>query len=154
MENTNQKTIDTLNNLLEINNDRIEGYRHASKETDEADLKDLFTQFSRTSHEFKQTLTEKIKSLGGTPVRGTRNTGKLYRAWMDIKAALTNKNRKAILASCEFGEDVAVKNYEDALKDNPIESSLYPIIQSQYNVIKADHDQVKRLRDASVSVQA
>jgi len=154
MENTNQKSIDMLNNLLEINNDRIEGYKHASKETDEADLKDLFIQFSRTSHEFKQALTEKVKSLGGTPVRGTRTTGKLYRAWMDVKAALTNKNRKAILASCEFGEDVAVNNYEDALKENPIESSLYPLIQSQYTVIKADHDKVKRLRDALVGVKA
>jgi hypothetical protein len=33
----------------------------------------------------------------GTPEEGTRITGKFFRVWMDVKAALTNKDRKAIL---------------------------------------------------------
>lgn len=147
MENNNQKTIDELNNLLEINNDRIEGYNHAVKETDESDLKAMFTQCAATSVKCKQQLTAEIQKLGGTPIEGTRNTGKLYRAWMDIKSALTNKNRKAILSSCELGEDVAVKNYEDALKNYKIDSERYALIHEQYSSIKSDHDRVKTLRD-------
>ena len=147
METNNQKTIDELNNLLEINNDRIEGYNHAVKETDESDLKTIFSQCSTTSLKCKQQLTAEIQKLGGTPVEGTRNTGKLYRAWMDIKSALTNKNRKAILSSCELGEDVAVKNYEDALKNSKVDQERYSLINSQYSLIKSDHDKVKALRD-------
>ena len=143
----NKDSVDVLNNLLEINNDRIEGYKHAAKETDEADLKKLFTRFAETSHDFKVVLTDEIQSLGGTPVEGTRTSGKLFRAWMDIKAALTNKDRKGILNSCEFGEDVAVKNYEDALKSNKIESHIYQVINKQYAIIKVDHDKIKNLRD-------
>lgn len=150
METTNEKSIDALNNLLEINNDRIEGYNHAIKETDEADLKSLFSQCASTSFKCKQELTTEILKLGGTPIEGTRNTGKLYRAWMDVKAALTGKDRKAILNSCEFGEDVAVKNYADTLKDEAVDSSLYPLISNQYNLIKADHNKVKTLRDVLV----
>lgn len=150
MTTTNEKSINTLNNLLEINNDRIEGYNRAVKETDDTELKTLFTQFSETSFECKQQLTIEIKKLGGTPIQGTRTTGKLYRAWMDIKAALTNKDQKAILNSCEYGEDVAVKNYEDALKDHPLGSALYGLIYNQYVMIKAEHDKIKARRDTLV----
>ncbi len=147
MENKNQKSIDALNNLLEINNDRIEGYKHAIEETDESDLKHLFSQCAGTSYKCKLELTAEVEKLGGEPITGTRNTGKLYRTWMDLKAALTNKDRKAILNSCEFGEDVAVKNYESTLKDNNLVDPAYTIINKQYSMIKEEHDKVRSLRD-------
>lgn len=148
IEYFNADSVDVLNNLLEINNDRIEGYHHASKETNESDLKKLFSRFAETSQDFNVVLTAEVEKLGGTPVEGTRTSGKFFRAWMDIKAALTNMDRKGILNSCEFGEDVAVKNYEDALRNNKIESHIYQLINKQYSIIKADHDKIKKLRDA------
>lgn len=45
----NEKTIDVLNTLVKINNDRTEGYETALKETDESELKALFAEFARTS---------------------------------------------------------------------------------------------------------
>lgn len=151
METNNKNEIDELNNLLEINNDRIEGYKYASKETNETDLKNIFSQLAENSQKCKQELISEIKRLGGTPIEGTRAIGKLYRAWMDIRAALSNKSRKAILKSCEFGEDIAVKNYEKAIKNIPSESTIYGIISKQYAVIRSDHDKIKDLRDAAVS---
>lgn len=149
IENTHDNSIDVLNNLLEINNDRIEGYNHASKETNEPDLKKLFTTLEKTSYKCKEELTAEVKRLGGTPVEGTRTTGKLYRAWMDVKAALTNKERKGILKSCEFGEGVAVKNYADALQNDNISGNLYKMINKQYALIKADHDKIQALGDGT-----
>ena len=73
---------------------------------------------------------------------------------MDIRTALTNRDRKAILKSCESGEDVAVKNYEDALKNNPTGSPLYKIINKQYELIKGEHDKTKKLRDVLVNIEA
>jgi uncharacterized protein (TIGR02284 family) len=151
METNNKNEIDELNNLLEINNDRIEGYKYASKETNEMDLKNLFSQLAENSQKCKQELISEIKKLGGTPIEGTRVTGKLYRAWMDIRAAVSNKSRKAILKSCEFGEDIAIKNYEKAIKNIPSESTIYEIISKQYAAIRADHDKIKNLIDASIS---
>lgn len=148
----NQESIDVLNNLVEINNDRIEGYERASKETDELDLRNLFSQLRETSFKCRQELAEEVTKLGGTPVAGTRTTGKFFRVWMDVKAAITNKNRKSILSSCEFGEDVAVKNYQDSLdKSFPDNGgSLHSLLKKQYALIKADHDKVRALRDAAV----
>jgi uncharacterized protein (TIGR02284 family) len=154
MKTDNEKTIKILNDLLEVNNDRIEGYKHASDETRETDLKDLFSRLSETSSKFKSELIPEIQKLGGTPVDGTATTGKLYRVWMDVRAALTNRSRKAILRSCEMGEDVAVRNYEEALKDVPSGSPIYQLINNQYKQIKSEHDWVRTLRNEEINITA
>lgn len=142
------KSIDVLNKLIEINNDRIEGYETASKETEENDLKILFTGFITTSQKCKQELVKQVLDLGGTPEEGTRITGKFFRVLMDVKADLTNKDRKAILKSCEYGEDVAVETYEKALSDpGDISSTLFTLINSQHLLINNDHDKINRLSE-------
>ncbi len=147
-----EKSIEVLNTLIEINNDRIEGYDTASKETQESDLKDLFSQFSKTSKKCKEELEQEVRKLGGKPAAGTKTTGKFYRVWMDVKASLTSKDRKKILESCEFGEDVAVDTYKKVLQNNTedISKEQSVMINTQYAAIKADHNKVKNLRDMVV----
>lgn len=145
MENT--KTIDVLNTLITINNDRIEGYETASNETEEQDLKGLFAQLSSTSQKCNQELNTEVRGLNGVPSEGTKVTGKFFRVWMDVKAALTGKDRKAILNSCEYGEDVAKSTYEHALKNDSesLTAELKNLIKAQHSLLVADHDQVKSL---------
>lgn len=147
------KAIAVLNTLVEINNDRIEGYETASKETEEADLKTLFFHLSQTSLKCKRELVYEIRKLGGTPIEETTTTtGKLYRVWMDIKAAFTGNDRKAILNSCEYGEDVALDTYHDALNNNLeyLSSDQQALLTKQHLLIKEGHDKIKALRDALV----
>jgi uncharacterized protein (TIGR02284 family) len=148
----NEKAIDALNTLIEINNDRIEGYQTASKETDEHDLRNLFSSLIQTSTRCRAELVSEVERLGGKPEEGTRVTGKFFRTWMDVKAALTGKDRKAILNSCEFGEDVAVDTYDKTLKEDyeHLDIEQRNMIQMQRERIKADHDQIKHLRDQLV----
>ncbi len=143
----NKEAIDSLNNLIQINNDRIQGYLTASKETDEQDLKNTFSDLMQTSQECRRQLTEEVLKLGGTPIEGTTVSGKFYRAWMDVKAALTSKDRKAILNSCEFGEDIAVKTYEVELDSNVLNSELGHLVRDQHHKIKSGHDLIKQMRD-------
>ncbi len=149
----NEEKIDVLNTLVEINNDRIEGYVTASSETDEHELKTLFAQFARTSNKCKNELESEIIKLGGKPTESTKTTGKFFRVWMDVKTALTGKDRKTILNLCEFGEDQALKTYEKALKDDveDLNTPLKMLITSQYELIKADHNLVKSMRDTLVT---
>jgi uncharacterized protein (TIGR02284 family) len=146
------ETIDGLNNLIEINNDRIEGYEKASKETEEDDLRSLFASFIRTSEKCRFELIEEVRFLGGTPAKGTKISGKFFRAWMDVKAAITGRDRKTILDSCEYGENVAVDAYDKVIDDFGDTSlntytPLKSLLMKQRNLIKADHDRVKSLRD-------
>ena len=148
----NDKSIDVLNTLIEINNDRIAGYETALKETEESDLKTLFSKLIQTSQKCKSELIDKISQLGGKPTEGTKTTGKIYRAWMDVKSALTGRDRKAILNSCEYGEDVAVDTYKKAIKDNSQDLSpeLKNMLDAQFALIKGDHDKVRNLRNSLV----
>jgi uncharacterized protein (TIGR02284 family) len=82
-----------LKKLVEINNDRIEGYTKALQETTEADLKTMFTQFIKTGQKCLNELSKEIRTLSGEPTDSTKTSGKFFRVWMDVKAALTSKDR-------------------------------------------------------------
>ena len=145
----NEKTIAVLNTLVTINNDRIEGYETACKDVEEQDLKTLFAHFSSTSKTCKHELLNEISRLGGTSAEGTLTAGKLHRVWMDVKAAITGKDRKAILNSCEFGEDIAKDTYEKALENDKenLSAEQQTMIKAQHTLLKADHDKIKYMRD-------
>ena len=145
----NQKTIAVLNTLITINNDRIEGYETASKETEEQDLKTLFAQLSSTSQKLKHELTNEVSKLGGKSAEGTLTIGKFFRVWMDVKAAITGKDRKAILNSCEYGEDIAKDTYEKALKNDAENLNLeqQTMIKAQHTLLMADHNKIKSMLD-------
>jgi uncharacterized protein (TIGR02284 family) len=147
------KSIEVLNSLITINNDRIEGYDTASKETEEQDLKALFAKFTTTSQKCRQELMREVNRLGGEVAEGTLISGKFFRVWMDVKAALTGKDREAILNSCEYGEDHAQEAYEDALKHDMqyLSAEQRSLITDQKLLLKAEHDHIKALRDALVN---
>ena len=147
---TEEKISTIIQDLVIINNDRYEGYKTAADETKDADLKSLFSELSGQSKGFSEELRKFIPKSEDQPEHDkTKNTGKIYRAWMDFKAAVTSKDRKAILSSCEFGEDVAKKHYEEALEDSAsISSEALTLIKKQSAEIKKGHDKVKSMRDA------
>ncbi len=144
------KTATTIKDLVVINNDRYEGYKTAAEETKEADLKTMFNDFSMQSRQFGEELRKFIPSGEDQPKRDeTKTTGKLYRAWMDLRAAVTGKDRKNILSSCEYGEDHAKKHYEEAVSNSSdISSEALQVIQKQKSEIVKAHDRVKAMRDS------
>jgi len=146
----NEKTIEVLNTLIIINNDRMEGYQTASKETEEIELKSLFARFISTSEKCKQELIREVNMLGGVVAEGTMITGKFFRVWMDVKSAITDKDRQTILSSCEYGEDVAKEAYEDALENHSehLNAAQQSLITSQKQLLQADRNHVKMLSDA------
>ena len=145
-----EKVANILNDLIRINHDRVVGYEKAIEELkdDDADLRTLFQRYIIESRQYAQELTQEVNRLGGDPAEGTTNSGKIYRVWMDLKAAIAGKDRKTILDNCEFGEDAAQKAYDLALNsDVDLEPSLRDLIVRQKATLKVGHDEVKRLRD-------
>lgn len=143
-------TVEVLNDLVQINNDRIEGYRKAIEELKgtDTDLHNLFTSFITQSTDLKLVLESEISALGGEVETGTTTSGKIYRAWMDVKSLFTGKDRQAILDTCEFGEDAAQKAYKEAENSDDILLNVQRLITSQKLELKASHDKVKILRDS------
>ena len=91
---------------------------------------------------------------GGTGLSAVCNTvvnvmtsGKIYRAWMDIKAMFSGKDRHTVLSNCETGEDAAQKAYNTALAEEDLPHFLHEMISSQKQILKDSHDEIKALRD-------
>src|SRR6478672_5794097 len=113
----NDKLIETLNDLIRINNDRIAGYEKGASEARDidVDLRAVFTRMAEESKQYAAELTQEVVKLGGEPATGTTASGKIYRVWMDVKATFTGHDRQTVLNNCEFGEDAAQRAYETAL---------------------------------------
>lgn len=142
-----------LNDLIQINNDRIAGYEKAMAELEPADsdLKALFVKMIGESHKHKLALATEVQALGTDIDQGTTNSGKIYRAWMDVKAVFTGHDRKTVLNNCEFGEDAAQKAYKTALEEEDLSANLRSLISEQKTELRVSHDQIKSLRDMQAS---
>jgi uncharacterized protein (TIGR02284 family) len=153
----NEKLIEVLNDLIEINNDRVTGYEKAAEETKklDVDLQSVFYSMANDSRKYAAELTEEVGELGGEPATGNTNKGKIYRVWMDVKATFSGYDRQSILESCEFGEDTIQKAYTAALaSDAEIDARTRMIITDQQASLKKAHNLVKSYRDAHQAVNA
>jgi uncharacterized protein (TIGR02284 family) len=145
------ETTTSINSLIVINNDRYEGYKKAAEESKDADLKTLFTKFSLQSKAFGDSLRPFSDTDDQPKHDETTNSGKLYRVWMDVKAAMTANDRKAILSSCEYGEDVAKRTYDEVLEHpDEVPAEVLDIVRKHRAELQKAHDEVKALRDAAV----
>jgi uncharacterized protein (TIGR02284 family) len=143
------KNISALNKLIVINNDRVEGYDTASKETEDMDLKSLFAGLQSTSQTNLMGLRSEVLRLGGEAEEGTRTTGKFFRVWMDVKAALTGNDRGTILDSCEFGESKILEAYREVTENREdLSPDQVAMIQKQHVALKSNYDSIKVLRNA------
>jgi len=146
---TNEKTSEVLNDLIQINNDRVAGYEKAANETNikDVDLRSLFSELAADSRRYANELSRYV-NITSESAQGTTTRGKIYRVWMDVKATFSGKDRKAILASCEFGEDAAQKAYDSALaSDADLLIEVRQLIMDQKTSLKKSHDRIKRMRD-------
>lgn len=145
------ETIEILNDLIQINNDRIDGYEKALKELKEedTDLRALFSSMISESHEIRLALGTEVNALGGDMETSTTTSGKIYRAWMDVKALFTGHDRHTVLANCERGEDAAQKAYITALEDEDLPAYLREMVMEQQQTLRRSHDQIKQLRDTN-----
>ena len=145
-----QKTISTLNNLIEALMDGQKGYRQAADEAQDADLKTLFGEYSTQRAKFASELQGEVSQLGGDkPESSGSVTSAVHRTWINLKSALTSQDRHGILAECERGEDSAVKSYREALADDSLDSSAKSVVQQQHDAVLAAHNAIKKLRDSS-----
>ncbi|SDQ98068.1 conserved hypothetical protein [Chryseobacterium soldanellicola] len=142
--------IEAMNDLIKINNDRIEGYEKAIEELQDgenSDLKSLFSEMISESRTYKSELERKIISYGGSTDGGTTTSGKLYRAWMDVRAAFSGGNRISVLSNCEAGEDAAQKAYKSAIEDADVMEETKVLLRDQQQSLRSSHDKIKALRD-------
>lgn len=147
-----KKTVEVLNDLLMINNDRIAGYEKAIKEIDYLDigLKGTFENMRLESEKYRKELTSLMYVMNFKPEDETTTMGEIYRMWMDIKSAVMSNDKTTILELCEQGEDAALKAYNKVLeKRNDVLPEALDLVSKQKEGLQRSHDLIRNLRDSN-----
>lgn len=150
---TNENTISILNNLIETCKDGQQGFKDAAEGTENSELKKTFYDYSQQRSKFAGELQELVRGMGGEPEDSASFTGSIHRGWINIKSAVTGQDETAILNECERGEDVAVKQYKEALEETMPEN-VSEVVRRQYADIQAAHDTIKGMRNSSRAANA
>lgn len=144
---TNDDVISTLNNLIETCKDGHTGFQTAAEGVNNSELKTLFYNYSQQRAQFAGELQNEVLRLGGDPEKTGSIAASLHRGWINIKSAVTGKDDAAVIAECERGEDSAVSNYKDALKEK-VPADIRSVIEQQYAKVQEAHDRIRALDKA------
>ncbi|MEP6834013.1 MAG: PA2169 family four-helix-bundle protein [Gemmatimonas sp.] len=145
-DNTNDKAISVLNELIETCTDGAKGFASAAEKAESPELKSMFAKYSAQRAAFAADLDGQVVSLRGKPAESGHVAAVVHRGWIDIKTVFAGNDDKALLNECERGEDYAKKAYLDALKED-LPADVRTIVQRQSGEVKAAHDKVRDLRN-------
>ena len=147
---TTENATSVLNDLIEINNDRVAGFEKAIADINDEniDLKEMFQGYAEQSRKNGQELAAIVGSVEDVET-GNSVSGTLHRAWIDVKSLFGGSDRASILSEAERGEDAIKKAYHDALRDQDLPISAVEVVTRQASEINAAHDQIKALRDTA-----
>jgi uncharacterized protein (TIGR02284 family) len=149
---TIEKSTEVLNDLIEINNDRVAGFEHAGKALGDGDkdLSDFFRNQRELSRQNVFELSKIVHQIGDEAEHGHSVSGTIHRNWLDVKATFSGRDRKSILEECERGEYAIKQAYRDALNGGSGLSEEYrPVVARQQQSIIASHNKIKILRDSA-----
>lgn len=142
-----EKSIDTLETLIETCRDGQNGFREAAENVKDPQLKTFFLEQSQQRARFVGELEGELQRLDPDYKRDEKGSisGRMHRTWMDLKEKL-GAGDEGILSSAEAGEDSAKETYEKALQE-PLPAHIKGIVRQQAQSILAVHDRVRTLRD-------
>jgi uncharacterized protein (TIGR02284 family) len=140
-------TVSTLNDLLQITNDRIEGFSKVEEKVWEKypNLKSDYTNMVDQSQTMKLELKSLISERNGDADDTSTVAGELHRTWIDVKNALTGDNAEATLENVAFGENAAIEAYEKALDSGNLCPESSQVVMNQLHSLKASYGKFKNL---------
>ena len=139
-------TIEHLQDLIQLNIDSRDGFRHAAENIEDMTLATLFQALSVQREEQATELARYVEWNHEQPRRNGSYAAALHRSWMSIRESLSGHSLYAVLAEAERGEDQIKSAYEEALRETA-GSAMNDVLTQQYSQIKAAHDRIRDLRD-------
>jgi len=138
--------IRTLNGLIATTIDSVDGYTAAADEAESGRYADLFRARAAERRAVSETLRAEVTRLGGAPEDDGTILAGAHRAFLNLKAAVTGRDDKAIVNEVERGEDHIKAKFESALADTELSVPVRAAIQSAYRSVREGHDQMRDLK--------
>lgn len=144
--NLDADTVDTVEQLIQVNLDSSEGFQQGAKLVSDPAIEELFVSLAQDRQKNADVLREQIAASGETSRAEGSYAAALHRLWLDLRGKMAGGDAKVILSEAERGEDYIKHAYEEALKHSP-GTALNDVLIGQYADVKAQHDRVRDLRD-------
>ncbi len=144
--NLTDKTLNTLNDLIQVNIDAQKGFEEAAEKIEDMNIASMFREFATQRSNQAAELQTLVLKNSEQPTDSGSFTATAHRAWMNLRSVLGGGNQ-AILNEAERGEDHIKAKYEDALKCCEA-NAVNDVLTRQYAAVKQAHDRVRDLRDS------
>jgi len=145
----NERTVSVLNDLLNITNDRIEGFSKVEDKVWDSysGLRSDYDQMVSQSQQMKSELIGLINEYGGDADNTTTTAGAIHRAWIDLKNSFTGNRDESTLENVVFGENAAINAYQNALDSGDLSSEASAVVQDHLHHLKASYARFENLEN-------
>ena len=141
-----QESITTLNTLIATTIDSVNGYEDSAQNIENERFREIFRQRASERQEVVQKLREEVRRLGGNPEDDGSFLGKTHQRFLDLKAAITGRDEKAIINEVERGEDYLKEKFETALNSDHLSGESRAVVERAYQSVRSGHDQISQLK--------
>ena len=138
--------IDVLNTLIDVSKDGEYGFATCADYARSPALRTLLQRCADDCGSAARELQVAVQRHGGRPEAEGSMAGALHRGWVAARTRLSGYRDEAILEECERGEDLALRQYADAIA-NPLPADVHAMVQRHLRGVSRTHDQIRRLRD-------
>jgi len=138
--------ITTLNTLTATLIDSVNGYRDAAGHAESGRFQEMFRKFADDRSQCAEQLRAQVSALGGDPEDSGSFLGKAHQRFLDLKAAITGRDDKAIVNEVERGEDYLKEKFEAAMKDGELSAASRGAVEAAYQSVRQGHDQMRDLK--------
>jgi len=142
----NNAQVSTLNTLVTTLLDSVNGYEDAASNSDSQRFQQLFRERATERRQVVEELRSEVSRLGGTPSDDASFMGQTHQRWLDLKAAVTGRDDKAIINEVERGEDYLKEKFETALNSQDMTGDGRAAIERAYQSVRQGHDQMSQLK--------
>ncbi|MEO6360269.1 MAG: PA2169 family four-helix-bundle protein [Sphingomicrobium sp.] len=142
----NQDQITVLNTLTATLIDSVTGYEDAATNSEGGRFQELFRERASERNRAVEDLRVEVRRLGGNPEDDGSFLGKTHQRFLDLKAAVTGHDDKAIINEVERGEDYLKEKFETALKDDTLTGECRAAVERAYQSVRSGHDQMSQLK--------
>ena len=154
-DNIRQDEVTTLNTLTATLIDSVTGFEDAAANLEgNSRLTELFRERASERTRVVEELRGEVRRLGGNAEDSGSFLGKTHQRFLDLKAAITGRDEKAIINEVERGEDYLKEKFENALQMDLLSGETRSVIERAYQSVKSGHDQVSQLKHGMAGINS
>lgn len=145
----NEEKTAAVSTLVTTLIDSINGYRDAAAHAESSQFQELFRSMADERSAVVEDLRREVTQIDGDAPDDGSVLGKTHQRFLDLKAAITGHDDKAIINEVERGEDYLKEKFEAVMSNQEgLSPSLQAAVQRAWDSVREGHDKISQLKHA------